>query len=300
MTTVFEDIGEAGALRRFGVPVLVAAVCLGLSVIGALFLGQDSGSDVVNRFVEALAGDSQGFLGGNLAPLGFALAAGAVSAVNPCGFAMLPAYIGLYLGSGGAENETQASPLRKLGKALVVGGAVTAGLVLLFGLAGLVIGFGARSFVKEILPWVGLAIGIGLTFVGAWMLGGGKLYSNLATRASTHIGDPASLSVKGYFLFGISYGTASLSCTLPIFLTIVGTSFAVSSIATSLGQYLLYSLGMGLVIMSLTLGIALFEGAMVGALRKAQPYVQPIGTWMMIVAGSYIVFYWLTIGNLLD
>ena len=300
MTTVFEDIGEAGALRRFGVPVLVAAVCLGLSVIGALFLGQDSGSDVVNRFVEALAGDSQGFLGGNLAPLGFALAAGAVSAVNPCGFAMLPAYIGLYLGSGGAEKETQASPLRKLGKALVVGGAVTAGLVLLFGLAGLVIGFGARSFVKEILPWVGLAIGIGLTFVGAWMLGGGKLYSNLATRASTHIGDPASLSVKGYFLFGISYGTASLSCTLPIFLTIVGTSFAASSIATSLGQYLLYSLGMGLVIMSLTLGIALFEGAMVGALRKAQPYVQPIGTWMMIVAGSYIVFYWLTIGNLLD
>jgi hypothetical protein len=29
------------------------------------------------------------------------------------------------------------------------------------------------------------------------------------------------------------------------------------------------------------------------------PYVQPIGTWLMIVAGTYIVFYWLTLGELL-
>ena len=35
----------------------------------------------------------------NLIPLGYAFGAGMVSAVNPCGFAMLPAYLGLYLGS---------------------------------------------------------------------------------------------------------------------------------------------------------------------------------------------------------
>jgi cytochrome c biogenesis protein CcdA len=114
------------------------------------------------------------------------------------------------------------------------------------------------------------------------------------------MGNPATISTRGYFFFGLSYGTASLSCTLPIFLSVVGTSFAVSSIATSFGQYILYSLGMGLVILSLTLGMALFKGAMVGALRKALPYIQPVGTWMMIVAGAYIVFYWLTIGNILD
>ena len=32
-------------------------------------------------------------------PLGYAFGAGMVSTVNPCGFAMLPAYLGLYLGS---------------------------------------------------------------------------------------------------------------------------------------------------------------------------------------------------------
>ena len=302
VNTVSTSIGEARLLRRFFVPVLVVMTALTVSVVGALALGQESGSDAVNGFVEALSGNSQGFLGdlGILAPLGFALVAGAVAAVNPCGFAMLPAYMGLYLGSNEPEGDVRFATLRRLGKAVVVGGSVTAGFVVLFGAAGTVIGLGARSFVADILPWVGLVIGIVLVFVGAWMLGGGKLYSGFATRAASHMGNPATINAKGYFLFGLSYGTASLSCTLPIFLSVVGTSFAVSSIATSFGQYLLYSMGMGLVILSLTLGMALFKGAMVGGLRKALPYIQPVGTWMMILAGSYIVFYWLTIGNILD
>ena len=105
--------------------------------------------------------------------------------------------------------------------------------------------------------------------------------------------------MRGYFLFGLGYGTASLSCTLPIFLAVIGTSLAVSTIATSFGQFVLYGLGMGMVIIGLTLGMAVFKGAMVGALRKALPYIAPVGTWMMILAGSYIIFYWLTIGELL-
>jgi cytochrome c-type biogenesis protein len=56
---------------------------------------------------------------------------------------------------------------------------------------------------------------------------------------------------------------------------------------------------MGLVIIGLTIGMALFKGTMVGLLRKAVPYVQPIGAWLMIIAGAYIIFYWLTIGGLL-
>ena len=159
------------------------------------------------------------------------------------------------------------------------------------------IGVGARSAVADILPYLGLAIGIVLTLVGAWLLGGGKLYTAFAQRAAAQMGDPGQANVRGYFLFGLSYGTASLSCTLPIFLSVIGTTFAVSNIGTSLGQFVLYAMGMGMVIVGLTLGMALFKGAMVGALRKALPYMQPVGTWMMILAGSYIIFYWLTIGR---
>ena len=58
-------------------------------------------------------------------------------------------------------------------------------------------------------------------------------------------------------------------------------------------------MGMGAVIMSLTIGMAVFKGAMVGGLRKALPYIEPVGSWLMVAAGSYIVFYWLTLGGLL-
>ena len=275
-------------------------LALAVAYIAAVTLGKDTGIDGVNRFVEGLSGSSSSFLGklGLWAPLGFAFAAGMVSAVNPCGFAMLPAYLGLYLGS---NSEAQEKPhiMRQVGRAWLVGGSVTAGFVVLFGVVGGLISLGARSIVVEILPWLGLAIGVLLVFAGAWLVGGGKLYTGLAARAATKLGDPSAISPKGYFLFGLSYGTASLSCTLPVFLAVVGASFASSSILASAGQFFLYALGMGLVIIALTLGIAFAHGAMVGALRRALPYIQPIGSWLMIVAGAYIVFYWLTIGGLL-
>jgi cytochrome c biogenesis protein CcdA len=201
------------------------------------------------------------------------------------------------MGTGNDDEAGRGLP-QHLQRALVVGGTVTAGFIVLFGVAGTLIGLGA-SAVAGILPYLGLAIGVLLTLVGAWLLGGGKLYSAVAQRAAAHMGDPGQTNVRGYFLFGLSYGTASLSCTLPIFLAVVGTSFAVSSIGTSVGQFVLYGAGMGTVMMGLTLGMAVFKGTMVGGLRKALPYLQPVGTWMMILAGSYIVFYWLTIGDLL-
>ena len=129
-------------------------------------------------------------------------------------------------------------------------------------------------------------------------MGGGKLYTGFAARAASHMGDPNQVGIKGYFLFGLSYGTASLSCTLPIFLAVLGVSVAGTSFLSSAGQFLLFALGMGLVIMVLTLGMAIFKGSMVGGLRRALPYIQPIGTWLMVIAGSYIIFYWLTICGL--
>ena len=80
-------------------PAAVATVALATAVIGAIVIGNDSGIDDVNLFVERLSGDSGSWLGGLVSASAlFALAAGMASAVNPCGFAMLPAYLGMYLG----------------------------------------------------------------------------------------------------------------------------------------------------------------------------------------------------------
>ncbi len=289
---------ERNLMRAIMLPVLVAAVALTTAFIGAILIGSDSGIDDVNLFVERLSGDSGSWLGGLVgASALFALAAGMASAVNPCGLAMLPAYLGMYLGDESGQ-ETAVQSVKHIGRALLVGLTVTAGFVVLFGLVGIVIAAGA-NFVGDLLQWLGLVIGIGLAIVGAWMVGGGKLYTGVAARAASHMGNPAQVSMKGYFIFGISYGTASLSCTLPIFLAVVGISVAGRGISSVFGDFLLFALGMGIVIIALTLGMAFFKTAMVGALRKALPYIQPVGSWLMVIAGTYIVFYWLTVGGLL-
>ena len=286
-------------LRGFLLPLLAAVGALLLAFIGALLT--DSVAGGLNARVEGFSSSSGSILGnvGAWLPLGFAFGAGMVSSVNPCGFAMLPAYLGLYTGSIDDGKKESIPVLSRLAKALLVGGTVTAGFIILFGVVGLAIGVGARQVVT-IFPWIGLSIGIVLAFAGAWLLRGGKIYSGLMGRAASHIGDPNRVSVRGYFLFGISYGTASLSCTLPIFLAVVGTSFATGGVFNAGGQFIVYGLGMGVVIIALTLGMTVFKTAMVGALRKALPYIQPVSAALMILAGAYIVFYWLTIGGLLS
>lgn len=289
-------VSEGGSYRGYAIAGLVAAGSILLAVIGSRILGAGADIDFINLFVERLAGRSGSFLGGLVGASSlFAFAAGLASAVNPCGFAMLPAYLGLYLGSGSAGE--QVNPLILLRQALLVGAVVTAGFVVLFGIAGAVIGLGA-SFVVGYIPWLGLVIGALLSLTGAWLIGGGKLYAGIAARAASRVGDPGQVSVKGYFLFGISYGAASLSCTLPIFLAVLGLTAAGTGFAGILLDFLLFALGMGLVIVVLTLGVAFFRGAMVGGLRKALPYIQPVGYWLMVLAGTYIMFYWLTIGGL--
>ena len=300
-SNIAKTLEQANVGRNLALPGLVATLALAVSVTGALLVSNNEGVDGVNGLVETLSGRSSTFLGGLglLAPLGFAFAAGLVSAVNPCGFAMLPAYLGLYLGS---SDQTTGSPhpVRHMGRALLVSGAVTAGFVVLFGVASAVIGLGARSLVADALPWLGLAVGVALAVAGAWALGGGRMYSGWAARLAAHMGDPQRVNVPGYFLFGLSYGTASLSCTLPFFLVAVGTTLAASSLLTSLGQGVLFALGMGLVIVALTLGMALVKGAiMLRTLGRALPYIQPVGSLLVILAGAYLVFYWLTVGGLL-
>ena len=154
--------------RNLVLPMAVAVVSLTAAIVAAVIIGGDDGIDSVNLFVERLSGNSGTFLGGLIGASSlFALAAGLASAVNPCGFAMLPAYLGMYLGDEG-NNEQELHPVKHFSKALLIGGTVTAGFVLLFGVVGGIIGLGA-SFVGDILPWLGLTIGVGLSLVGAWI-----------------------------------------------------------------------------------------------------------------------------------
>lgn len=279
--------------------LLSIAVLVGAAVAGLAF---GSGGNFLVDIILSQSASSSNSVGeiGLKLPLGvvaFAFAAGMVSTVNPCGFVMLPTYLGIYVGSQGTE--TKDSMRIRLLRAGSVSAAVGLGFVVLFGTVGVLLSAGAQGIVG-IFPWIGLGVGVLLTLAGGYILGGGKLYTAFAAKTAGKIGDPRDTTMKGYFLFGISYAIASLSCTLPIFLALISASLATGGFLDAALQFFFYAFGMAFVITVLTVSVAMAQGAVTGALRRILPHTNMITSIMLLIAGFYIVFYWLTEGGLAD
>ena len=236
---------------------------------------------------------------GNFLPFSFAFVAGMVAAVNPCGFVMLPAYLTIYLrDESDVDAEGSWIGLAKRGsKAVYVSFAMGLGFVALFGAAGLLVS-ASQELVKDALPWIGFVLGVLMSLIAAYILLGGKVYAGIGQRMADRVGDPRVSSLTGYFLFGVSYALASLSCTLPIFLSVVTSSFGREGFTTGMVQFIAYAGGMAFLIMIVTIGIALFKSAVLGPLRRSVQYVERASAVILAIVGSYLVFYWLTEGDL--
>ncbi|WP_431930978.1 cytochrome c biogenesis CcdA family protein [Nonomuraea jabiensis] len=213
-------------------------------------------------------------------PLALALTAGTVAAFNPCGFAMLPAYLTLLIND---EETTRRGPV---GRALMLSAAMTAGFVTVFGLFGLVVTALAVS-VGGYLPWATLLIGVVLVGLGLWLLSGRELLLRLPGLAT---GRPTTspLSLYGY---GLSYAVASLSCTVGPFLAVTSASLSGGGLLGGVAAFATYALGMGLVITVLSVTVAFARAAMVARLRRLLPYVSRASGGLLTLAGLYVVYY---------
>jgi cytochrome c-type biogenesis protein len=248
-------------------------------------------------FAETLSARMSGvlLLLGTKLPLGYAFVAGMIAAVNPCGFALLPAYLGLYLG----DERGDAGARRPVGRAVAVSATVTASFVLLFGLFGIVARL-AASAVASSLPWIGIAVGAGLILLGGFLASGRQWDVPLGPRAASRFGAAArSRGFAGYAAYGAAYGLASLGCALPVFLSVVGTSLQLHGAADAVGQFVLYGIGMGAVLTAVTLATALFGAGFATRLRSAGRYSGWATAVLLWLAGSYVVYYWLTAIRLL-
>lgn len=217
------------------------------------------------------------------APLALAFTAGMVATVNPCGFAMLPAYLAYYLGI----EEQDAEQTSAIGRALVVAGAVSVGFLVVFAVTGTLFSAGARSFL-DYVPWISIVIGLALVGLGIAMLAGFHPRVSLPQRGRAGSGR----GLRSLVAFGVFYAIASLSCTLPVFLTVVSGTITRSNFASGLAVFLAYGLGMSLVLAVLTLAVALAKDSFVRWLRAASRHVNRVSGALLVVAGTYITYYW--------
>lgn len=215
------------------------------------------------------------------AVLAAAFAAGMVSTVNPCGFAMLPAYLGYFL-----ANRSTGSVNSVAGVAV----AVSSGFLVVFAAAGLLIAWGVRAVVA-VIPWLALTVGAGLVVAGLAQLTGRRLLPYL--RGPGRIRKAASF--RGMFGFGVSYAVASLSCTLPIFLSLVGGAIASRTASQTILTFLAYGSGTALVVTAVTALVAGGRQAVVDRIRPLARHLDVVAGWTMSLAGLFIIWYWATV-----
>jgi cytochrome c-type biogenesis protein len=239
-------------------------------------------------------------------PLSLAFGAGVLSTLNPCGFALLPAYISYTI-----EQQVQAAPDHRPGgwshllRGGLLGLPLAAGFLLIFLLAGGVLALGGRLLV-HVFPWLALLVGVGLVLLGGWSLltrraleipGLGVVAAKVGASSSGRQKAAQTLAahpphaLRAAWVFGLGYGLSSLGCTLPVFLLVVGTTITSSGVGGAALVLASYAAGMALVLLAVALAATQVGDLLRATVFPLLRWVQPLAALLLIAAGGYIVFY---------
>nr|WP_238351101.1 cytochrome c biogenesis CcdA family protein [Kribbella shirazensis] len=205
-----------------------------------------------------------------------------LAAVNPCGFAMLPAYLSLLVAGDDSPRRTVA-----VGRALAATVAMTAGFAAVFGLFGLAIAPVAGE-VQQHLPWFTIVLGLVLALAGLWLVLGRDLP---VVVPKLRRGPAVTRTAVSMILYGATYAIASLGCTIGPFLAIVVSTFRTDDIASGVVLFAAYAAGMGLIVGTAALGVALARAGTVGRLRRFGRLAGRLGGVVLLIAGSYVAYY---------
>lgn len=217
------------------------------------------------------------------APLALAFTMGMVAAVNPCGFAMLPAYVSFFLGR---EGDRMPSRGESVARAIPVALAVSLGFVVVFGVVGIALR-SVSATVQEYAPWATIVIGIGLAAFGAVMLTGREVRARLPKLER----GGRTTGLGSMFLYGVSYAIASLTCTIGLFIATIVNAFSRTDFVSGVAVLVAYAAGMGLVITTLTVAIALARDSVVRFLRSGMRHANRVAGLLMVVMGAYVAWY---------
>lgn len=216
--------------------------------------------------------------------LALAFTAGMLAPVNPCGFALLPAWITSTLATGGTD-----AMLVRLARALRTGTILTIGFTGTLTLAGIAISAGARPLVTA-APWLGITIGLTLTVLGVFMLTGRTIGLRLPARIRHR---PDSPGAAGVFAAGIGYALASLSCTFGVLLAVIAQAQATSGWGGLLAVFTAYTAGAATILMLVSIGTAIAGTALTRHLGVLARHGTRVTAVVLIATGAYLAWYWL-------
>lgn len=214
--------------------------------------------------------------------LAYPFSLGLFAAFNPCGFAMLPVYVSFFLG----QNDGETSKAKSILRAIKVAATLTLGFILVFGIFGIVTASAANA-IKPRLPYVVMVLGVLFVPLGIAMLRGFEPKLKLPRMQKG--GDSTNLG--SMFLFGVSYAVVSLSCTIGPFVATSSGALTSDNFFEGVAVFLAYGLGMGAVITTLTVGLAMAKTSIATNMRKVLPWVNRVSGVFLFLSGLYLVLY---------
>lgn len=224
----------------------------------------------------------------NWQALSFSFMSGVLMLFNPCGFAMLPAYVSLFLQH---NLQTGGSITKKLIRAVFLSLLTSLGFIIVFSIIGLAAG-GLSDILSKLLNQITVFIALLILVLGILIISG----KDALTSISLDRFDPTKkVQVKNtsylfFFLYGIGYALTSIGCAFPIFLTVLTSSMGTTNFLEPLKNLLVLSLGMSLTLLAISILIALLGNVMITFLRKYLGVVKKIMGLVVTGAGVYLIY----------
>ncbi len=215
------------------------------------------------------------------ATLSLAIVAGVLATFNPCGFALLPAYMGMIA----AANEGRSKSAALIGGLRFASG-MTVGFILLFGTFGLVFAPFA-SAISRYLPIVTIVIGVFIVALGFWLLLGRKVGNGASLIKGWSPGE-SWFSQVGY---GLTFAIVSLSCTFGPFLAVTGASIRSSDFFAIVFTFVAFALGMGAAVSVIAVATALTGSQVSLWIRSKSEVISKVTGSLVILAGFYVAWF---------
>lgn len=218
----------------------------------------------------------------NLVFASFSFLAGVGSFFSPCSVALIPAYIGYYLGS---QNQALHVKERIL-HGLKAGSLAGFGLISVFILAGVIFSIFA-NVLKSVSFYLGIGTGALLIFLGILMIANRNLGITLPLGFVKVNPD----RLRNFYLFGVVYALGSLGCSLPLFLLVISQGLNTANYIFALFNFLIYSVTISGLMVGFSILTAISKGTTMSLLQRPLSTIKTLGSLLMIAAGSYLIYF---------
>jgi len=213
-----------------------------------------------------------------LAITSLAATAGILAFFSPCGYALLPAYIGFFMArkEGGGK--------KPLAQGVLFGLSVSAGFLVVLAILWTIIA-SIGNIASRFLPQVTLVLGILLVLFGLVML-----FKPLKLNVPVpKFLDQGKTGYLGAFIFGAVYLIGGIGCTLPVFVAVLAQA-ATLGVGLNVVTFLAFAAPMIVLMLLLTTLLALARQKVFDKFKKVIPYIQRAGAVLLVVAGAILVW----------